>query len=237
MIAAKFFLNYKLNVKNCICHECSNDTFRYKVYDPVEKPTGTILVFHGFTKDGFNDPQTIKIGNALASSGYRVIIPNIESAVKRQIIPDSIFEIRDAIKQFEADKILASCFTSTLVLQAIGSGAGPNVKSVCTIGAISSYRAEKMINLDDQTRKMISEIDTSWINPIDYVVKQSLVLIHGANDPFAPASESLALYKRYSENNQNVRLCVTKFISHTNIITSERSGFDDLVENFDFFLK
>lgn len=113
-------------------------------YEPHIKCRGTIVVFHGMSKLGKEDPRIISLCQALSQVGFRVICPEISSIRDLNIDPEQIDEMIDILMAVirhphlsESGKlsILAPSFSGGMCLQAAADERiRDNILSVCAIG-------------------------------------------------------------------------------------------------------
>jgi pimeloyl-ACP methyl ester carboxylesterase len=116
-------------------------------YEPNTQYTGTVVVIHGMSPKGKQDPRVSSLCFALSKVGYRVIAPDIDSIKQLIICPSQIdtianilYEISNNASLTPSGKIgvLAPSFSGAMCLAAAAlPDIKDRVKAVCAIGAFT----------------------------------------------------------------------------------------------------
>ena len=88
--------------------ECrdGDDLFPATLYAPAAGPTDGAgwIVLHGITRPGRAHPTLVRFARALASSGARVVVPEIEAWTELRLAPErTVPAVRGALRLLEAD--------------------------------------------------------------------------------------------------------------------------------------
>ncbi len=116
-------------------------------YEPSAQYSGTLVVVHGMSPKGKQDPRVSALCYALCKVGYRVIAPDIDTIKQLTICPSQIEVIANILYEIANDKtitpsgnigVLAPSFSGAMC---IAAAALPNIKNqikaVCAIGAFT----------------------------------------------------------------------------------------------------
>ena len=116
-------------------------------YEPNTQYAGTVVVIHGMSPKGKQDPRISVLCYALSKVGYRVIAPDIESIKKLIICPSQIDAIANILFEIANDElmtpsgkigVLAPSFSGAMCLAAASlPEIHDRVKAVCAIGAFT----------------------------------------------------------------------------------------------------
>lgn len=141
--------------KNKLCRAYDIDiqglTIQVDHYEPSSQYTGTVVVIHGMSPKGKQDPRVSALCFALSKVGYRVIAPDIDSIKQLIICPSQIDTIANIFYEIANNTsltpsgtigVLAPSFSGALCLAAASL---PNikdrVKAVCAIGAFTEVES------------------------------------------------------------------------------------------------
>ena len=120
-------------------------------YEPSSQYTGTVVVIHGMSPKGKQDPRVSALCFALSKVGYRVIAPDIDSIKQLIICPSQIDAIANIFYYIANNTsltpsgkigVLAPSFSGALCLAAASSpDIKDRVKAVCAIGAFTEVES------------------------------------------------------------------------------------------------
>ncbi len=68
------------------------------LYRPPGPPRGNLVLIHGFTEHGKDDPRLVAFAESLSRTGFRVLAPHIEQIRELDWGPRSKAEVRDALE-------------------------------------------------------------------------------------------------------------------------------------------
>ncbi len=71
------------------------------LYRPPGESRGNLVLIHGFTEEGKDDPRLTAFAESLARSGFRVLAPHIEQIRQLDWGPRSVDEVTDALAHME----------------------------------------------------------------------------------------------------------------------------------------
>ena len=82
-------------------------------------------------------------------------------------------------------------------------------------------------------------IDTLSVTSALRALEAPVALLHGANDPVIPASESQFIFDALKQQNKPTRLCTTRLLDHGNVTAKGRSLLDlpSLMATFGFWFR
>jgi dienelactone hydrolase len=164
------------------------------VYEPHIKAKGTIVVFHGMSPFGKNDPRIVCFCQALCQVGFRVISPDIQSIRDLKIEAQQIKLVADILNSITRKSslsstgkvsVLAPSFSGAMCLAA---AADERIKdriiSICAIGAFTEVDSVMNFLLTDDRadpygqyivlKKIIPMVMESKINENCLVIQQAL---------------------------------------------------------------
>ncbi len=130
------------------------------LYTPSQKEKGLIISLSGFSMHGYEDKRIAVVNNAFAKLGYRVITPKINTIDALLIHPSGIDEVKEIIKQIEADEVLnphkfcpavfAPSFTAGIAALAIAEMPANSVSSLCLIGSFCDFESTIQFALSNE---------------------------------------------------------------------------------------
>lgn len=142
---------YDIDVQGC--------AIKVDHYEPELEYAGTLVVIHGMSPKGKQDPRITSLCHALSHVGYRVIAPDIESIKQLIISPSQIDSIAQILFEIAKDElltpsgkigVLAPSFSGAMCLAA---AALPEIKdritAVCAIGAFTEVDSVMSYLLND----------------------------------------------------------------------------------------
>jgi len=114
-------------------------TMRCRRFAPKKAARGRVLVLHGVTPRGVDDPRMALLADSLAAAGFEVIAPEFSNLRRADLSPSTVATIREVLASLGPDvRVLAPSFAAGLCLRAVAEGA--DVRSVCAIGGYGDVR-------------------------------------------------------------------------------------------------
>ncbi|UZE94545.1 alpha/beta hydrolase family protein [Alkalimarinus alittae] len=130
-------------------------------YEPIEPYAGTLVVIHGMSPKGKQDPRVMLLCYALRRVGYRVIAPDIESIKNLMICSSQVGDIASTLSAIVKNKTLTPRGTIGLMAPSFSGGmclavaSLPELKNhvtaVCAIGAFTEVNSVMNYLLNDDT--------------------------------------------------------------------------------------
>ena len=142
---------------------------RCRRFPPRGRPRGRVLVLHGVTPRGVDDPRMALLADSLAAAGFEVIAPEFVGLSRAELTPATVGEIREVIAGLGPDvRVLAPSFAAGLCLRAVAEGA--EVRSVCAIGGYSDVRASlgRLLSRDvDAYARVAVVLNLGHLDPVE----------------------------------------------------------------------
>lgn len=123
-------------------------TLTFDDYNPKKKCIGTIVFTHGMTRKANQDERIRSFGKAMATIGYRMLVPLYPHIQKLDVTVESINDIKQSLMCFiehgytSNDKlsIFSVSFSGAQALRAISDPAiAPHICSFLALGTANSY--------------------------------------------------------------------------------------------------
>ncbi len=149
-------VKFLLGIKGEGGHEATFDEHTLKIknknrrvltFEADGRARGTIIILHGMSPMGPDDPRMLTLCNSVRKSGYRVLCPDISEiralkiAVEQiDIVRDFILAInREMVEPGERTAVMAPSFSAGLGLAAIADeGLAPQISSMCSLGTFAN---------------------------------------------------------------------------------------------------
>lgn len=116
-------------------------------YEPLITYRGTLVVVHGMSPKGKDDPRIVALCSALSQVGFRVLAPEISSIKALRIEASQVNELADIFQNIAEDAaltpsgklgVLAPSFSGALSLAAASRPAvSGRIEAICAIGAFT----------------------------------------------------------------------------------------------------
>jgi pimeloyl-ACP methyl ester carboxylesterase len=119
------------------------------VYEPTDPVCGVLLLAHGMTDRGADDPRIVRLARALAHAGYRVVLPTFDEIRDARIRGSSVGDVAEAIEVVARHGglgarrpigVIGPSFSGAIALRAV-SRVSALVSTVLAIGAFHDPRA------------------------------------------------------------------------------------------------
>lgn len=117
----------------------AGQAMRCRRFHPRGRSRGRVLVLHGVTPRGVDDPRMALLADSLAVAGFEVVAPEFPNLRRADLSPATVATIREVLAGLGPDvRVLAPSFAAGLCLRAVAEGA--QVRSVCAIGGYGDVR-------------------------------------------------------------------------------------------------
>jgi len=123
---------------------------RTLVYSPPNSNTNPIVLLHGMSVMGIDDPRQLAAVNALCAAGFRVICPELQEIRDLKIRSESVQTFIDFLQVMRKDRdlapngrfaLFAPSFSGAIILRAAAhESLRQSISAVCCIGAMSGIR-------------------------------------------------------------------------------------------------
>ncbi len=114
------------------------------IYRSASPPRAALILMHGFSEHGKNDPRLRQFAESLSRSGFNVLVPDIESLRKFRVSPEDSRYVSDAVRFLSARPELAperrigagafSYAVGPLMLAALEPDTAPRVRFILAVG-------------------------------------------------------------------------------------------------------
>ena len=119
------------------------------IYEPTDPIRGVLVLVHGMTDRGAEDPRIVRLADALAHAGYRIVVPTFHDIRDARIRGSSVDEVAEAIEAVARHGglgarrpvgVIGPSFSGAIALRAV-SRVSALVSTVLAIGAFHDPRA------------------------------------------------------------------------------------------------
>jgi dienelactone hydrolase len=110
-------------------------------YSPASRLRGTILMVHGMTLRGIDDPRLENLGRSFASMGFEMVAPLFPEVRDLRITAETVSKIEDAVTWLSEDvqgsvALFSASFSGGLSIVAACRAIKNKLSAVCTVGTL-----------------------------------------------------------------------------------------------------
>lgn len=102
------YLKKRYTKLTIISHQVKLENAQDLIFDeyiPSKKIIGTVVFTHGMTRSAYKDPRIVDFCKAMASCGYRMLVPLFPKIKALDVSVDSVNDIADSLRYFIEKKI------------------------------------------------------------------------------------------------------------------------------------
>jgi pimeloyl-ACP methyl ester carboxylesterase len=124
---------------------------RTKIFTPPAPEAQPIVLLHGMSLLGVDDPRQVRAVNALAAAGFRIICPELpeirDIQIKAKSIATFIAFVSEILRRSDCTRtgrlaLFAPSFSGAIVLRAAAApGLRDHIAAVCALGTMAGIRA------------------------------------------------------------------------------------------------
>jgi pimeloyl-ACP methyl ester carboxylesterase len=162
------------------------------IYEPIDPIRGVLVLVHGMTDRGAEDPRIVRFADALAHAGYRVVVPTFHDIREARIRGTSVDDVAQAIEAVARHGglgarrpigVIGPSFSGAIALRAVSrlssKESGSLVSTVLAIGAFHDPRAVvDFLFLEDEIDRYGRYVVLSNYLPLlrerDYALEEAL---------------------------------------------------------------